>query len=181
MSQPACTRIARRIATTFAIATMAFVGTAATALAATPAPPQSPEVQSDPPPATNPTIARANQIMSMDYAAFGRLSKNEPPFNWSSDHCSTPWSPGTPILGDFNDDFERACDQHDFGYANYGIGGLELSPNEGTRAWIDDRLQQEMRRICNNEVPFLDIPLCHTFATAFYGAVRTFGRGPFYS
>ncbi len=88
MSHPASTRIARRIATTLAIATMAFAGAAATALAATPAAPQQPEVLSDPPPATNPTIARANQIMSLDYAAFDRLPKNEPPFDWSTNHCS---------------------------------------------------------------------------------------------
>jgi hypothetical protein len=181
MSHPACTRIARRIATTLAISAMAFAGTTATALAAAPAPPQSPEVQSDPPPATNPTIARANQIMGLDYAAFDRLPKNEPPFDWSNDHCSNPFGDTLPILGDFNDDFSRACDQHDFGYANYGAGGLQLSMNENTRGWIDDRLLQEMRRICNNEVPFLDIPFCHTAATAFYGAVRTFGRSAFYS
>jgi hypothetical protein len=181
MPHSVSTRTARRIATTLAIAAMALAGAAATAVAATPAPPQPVEVQSGPPPATNPTIARANQIMSLDYKGFDALPKNEAPFDWSTDHCSTPWSPGTPILGDFNDDFERACDLHDFGYANYGAGGLALSTNEDTRAWIDDRLLQEMRRICNNEVSFLDRPLCHVFAVTFHTAVRNFGRGPFYS
>ena len=175
------THIARRVATTLAIAAMAVVGTATMALAVTPAAPQPIAVLSDPPPPTNPTIARANEIMSLDYKGFDALPKNEPPFDWSNDGCSTPWLPNTAILGDFNDDFFRACIQHDFGYANYGVGGLALSPNENTRGWIDDRLLEEMRRICNNEVSFIDRPICHIFAVTFHTAVRNFGRSAFYS
>jgi hypothetical protein len=85
-----------------------------------------------------------------------------------------------PVLGDFDDDFFRACALHDFGYRNYGHG-LALSPNEDTRGWIDDRLLQETRRICNNEVPFLDRLICHGVASAFWTAVRNFGRDSFYN
>jgi hypothetical protein len=173
--------VSTRIVTTLAVAAMAFVGTAATALAVAPTSPQPTEMLADPPPASNPTIARANQIMGLDYRAFDALPKNEQPFDWSNDGCSTPWSPGTPILGDFNDDFFRACIQHDFGYANYGVGGLALSPNENTRGWIDDRLLEEMRRICNNEVSFIDRPIRHVFATTFHTGVRNFGHSAFYS
>jgi hypothetical protein len=117
--------------------------------------------------------------MGLDYKAFDALPKNEAPFNWSADGCSNP-AGSVPVLGDFDDDFFRACLIHDFGYRNYGHG-LALSPNEDTRGWIDDRLLQETRRICNNEVPFLDRPICHAVAGAFWTAVRNFGRDSFYN
>jgi hypothetical protein len=109
-------RTLRGVAMTLAIATMSLAAMTATALAAPSAQRQDPvTIQADPPPATNPTIARANQIMGLDYRAFDQLPKNEPPFDWSTNGCSTPWPQGAPIIGDFDDDFRRACDQHDFG------------------------------------------------------------------
>jgi len=180
MSYIVSVRVTRLVATTLAIATMVFGGAAAPALAATASPSkQATAALSDPPAPTNPTIARANQIMGLDYKAFDALPKNEAPFDWGNDGCSNP-AGSVPVLGDFDDDFFRACVLHDFGYRNYGHG-LALSPNEDTRGWIDDRLLQETRRICNNEVPFLDRLICHGVASAFWTAVRTFGRGSFYN
>lgn len=96
-------------------------------------------------------------------------------FNWSADGCSNP--PGTDL--DFKDDFTPACILHDFGYRNFGRG-LKLGRNEDTRGWIDDRFLSEMRRICNNDVPWTDIAFCHGAAGAWWTSLRHGGRDAFY-
>jgi hypothetical protein len=60
-------RVPRRVAATLVVATMAFGGAAAPALAGTASPSkQATGALSDPPAPTNPTIERANQIMGLD-------------------------------------------------------------------------------------------------------------------
>ncbi|QEU92132.1 hypothetical protein CP970_15570 [Streptomyces kanamyceticus] len=69
-----------------------------------------------------------------------------PPFDWDTDGC-TFWPDGV---------FYEACAQHDFGYRNYGNHGsthLSLSPTEETKAWLDERLHNQMRFACNENWP----------------------------
>lgn len=121
--------------------------------------------------------AEADRIMRMpyrDFVAYKRSPARVPYFDWSDDGCSGP-APG------FTDNlFNGPCQLHDFGYRNYGKG-LELGRDENTRNFIDDRFYAEMRRLCtkwNRLDPRRRT--CTKQALAYYGAVRNFGRGPFY-
>jgi Prokaryotic phospholipase A2 len=123
---------------------------------------------------------RAKWIMNRTYSDFedykrkyARTRVNRR-FDWTADGCSNP--PGTDL--DFKDDFTPACVQHDFGYRNFG--GRKLGRNEDTRGWIDDRFLSEMRRICNNDVPWTDIGFCHGAAAAWWASLRHGGRDAFY-
>lgn len=88
-------------------------------------------------------------IMRQTYAQFMVMKKYDRygPFDWSSDGCS--W---TPNWKGFNlaAIFDAACEEHDFGYRNFGKG-LRLGRNERRRAWIDNRFHTEMDRICNDK------------------------------
>ncbi|MEQ3552329.1 phospholipase A2 [Pseudonocardia nematodicida] len=98
---------------------------------------------------SDPLRDEARRIMSMDYQTFVDHKANvayPTAFNWTDDGCSGPQE----VRWIYRDLFEKACEQHDFGYRNYGLetGGLHLGPNEDTRAWIDRRFSEEMRRTC---------------------------------
>jgi Prokaryotic phospholipase A2 len=99
------------------------------------------------------------------------------PFNWSDDGCSGPFL----IRPVYRSLFNRPCQQHDFGYRNYG-GGLRLGRNENARAWIDGRFLSEMRRLCTSKWGVLN-PHRHTClaqAGAVWTGVRHGGRTAFY-
>lgn len=89
-------------------------------------------------------------------------------FDWSTDGCSqTPASWKTL--------FDPACQEHDFGYRNFGKG-LTLGRNETTRAWIDGRFRTEMKAICNYKysdwTQYVNLQACFTEADIMYAAVR---------
>lgn len=125
------------------------------------------------------TRRQADAIMNMDYRTFIEHKRKHaaPPFNWSSDGCSGPTPPAQRRL------FNGPCQQHDFGYRNYG-NGLRLSSNEATRRWIDDRFLFEMRRLCNNNFSRwyqrANRRSCLNEARMMWAAVRHGGRHAFY-
>jgi hypothetical protein len=89
-------------------------------------------------------------------------------FDWSTDGCS-----GTPAA--LRSLFDPACQEHDFGYRNFGKG-LTLGRNEQTRRWIDDRFRAEMKGICNYKysdwTQYANLQACFAEADGMYAAVR---------
>lgn len=89
-------------------------------------------------------------------------------FDWSSDSCS--WTP-SPL----RNLFDPACQQHDFGYRNFGKG-LTLGRDESTRKWIDDRFRAELKGICNFKysswTQYANLQACFKEADAMYAVVR---------
>lgn len=125
---------------------------------------------------------QADKIMSLDYLSFVKYkrSRHPKPFNWSDDGCSGP----AGIKKAYRRLFNRPCQQHDFGYRNYGQpDGLRLGRNEDVRNWIDNRLLQEMRRLCTTNWGRLNPKrhTCLTTAGAVWTAVRHGGRDAFYN
>jgi hypothetical protein len=123
--------------------------------------------------------AQADEIMKKDYNSFVEYKRavHPAPFNWSDDGCSGPFL----IRPVYRSLFNRPCQQHDFGYRNYG-GGLRLGRNENARAWIDGRFLSEMRRLCTSKWGVLN-PHRHTClaqAGAVWTGVRHGGRTAFY-
>lgn len=62
-------------------------------------------------------------------------------FDWTTDGCS--WTPGYLASR-----FRGPCEEHDFGYRNFGKG-LTLGRDETQRKFIDDRFRSEMDRVCD--------------------------------
>ena len=118
----------------------------------------------------------ADQVMNMKYLEFVRYKSDvhSEGFNWDSDGCSGPGA----IKPVYRSLFNRPCQQHDFGYRNYGRkdGRLQLSPDEDTRAWVDARWAQEMERVCvrNFSKPWetYNLIFCRGQASSVYGAMR---------
>lgn len=126
----------------------------------------------------------ADRFMNMDYPTFLATKRNapNPAFDWTDNGCSGP-----PIVREvYRDLFNGPCEQHDFGYRNYGSDnkGLQLSPIEDTRNWIDGRFLEEMKRMCDNN--FTDWwesskkGQCLNEANAVWGVVRHKGRSHFH-
>lgn len=86
--------------------------------------------------------AQATRLVALPYADFIDVKRATPAahFDWSSDGCSS-----TPA--EWARTFDGPCQQHDFGYRNFGRGPV-LRRTEAVRAWIDRRLLSEMRRVC---------------------------------
>jgi hypothetical protein len=126
---------------------------------------------------------RADAIMNMSYGQFASYKRDvhPAPFNWTTDGCSY-----TPAA--WADLFRQPCDQHDFGYWNYGHSdhqrGLELGVNENTRGWIDHRLLEEMDRVCDDKYSAwwrkANKIACRREADVIYGGVRNLGRDAYY-
>ncbi|WP_086786143.1 phospholipase A2 [Streptomyces caniscabiei] len=108
----------------------------------------------------------ADRIMNLRYYDFTKHPKVAP-FNWANDGCSGPQ--------EIKNLFTEACNQHDFGYRNYGAqaGGLRLSPIRQTKDWIDTRFWHEMRQTCFDHHGGGNWCLIH--ARAAYLAVHNFG------
>jgi hypothetical protein len=114
----------------------------------------------------------AMRIVNLHYDQFIRMKQTnrERPFDWSDDGCShTPFDQARL--------FNQACQQHDFGYRNFGRG-LQLGRTESTRAYIDHRFLVEMDRICQDKFHAwyrrANWVTCRGQAWAMYGAVRNF-------
>ncbi len=132
--------------------------------------------------------AQARHIMDMDYREFLRLKRFRPgPFNWADDGCSFPgrdriWRElRREIAKRVRIIFDKPCEQHDFGYRNFGQrDGLLLGPTERTRNWIDWRLYIELKRACRVEHSrrSLIVP-CYADARGIYEALKWRGKGPF--
>jgi hypothetical protein len=89
----------------------------------------------------------AHQQCNHEASGFGNCKKPWPydQFNWTDDKCSPPWMPEFI----YRKLFQEPCQQHDFGYRNFG-NWMRLGRNELTRAWIDHRFLFEMRRLCQD-------------------------------
>lgn len=89
-------------------------------------------------------------------------------FDWSTDSCS--WTPSS-----LKALFDPACQEHDFGYRNFGKG-LTLDRSESRRRWIDDRFRAEMKSICNYRfsdwTQFANLQACFKEADGMYAVVR---------
>ncbi len=125
--------------------------------------------------------AEADRIMRMTLGDFVRHKQGEPgPYDWSDDGCSGP----AVVRVIYRDLFDEPCQQHDFGYRNYGHGDLQLSMDEDTRDWIDSRFLQEMRRLCHDNFDRwyqrANKATCLAQAGDVWAAVRHGGRDAFY-
>jgi hypothetical protein len=133
-------------------------------------------------------IKQAYRIMTSDYSTFHNTYKRQRPrpFDWRDNGCNTRDFgfglnlPAGLIHRGYLVLFDWPCEQHDFGYRNYGAGH-KLNPTERGRAWIDWRLLVEMRRACNNR--YRGKParrnVCLRYAQLVHKGVRA-GGGAFY-
>ena len=117
-------------------------------------------------------LAQARHLVAMSYRDFLAVKASAPlaPFDWTSDGCSrTP--PAWAVV------FDGPCEQHDFGYRNFG-NGLLLERTEARRAWIDGRLLAGLREVCAERYPGLARTAqwlrCRARARLMWAAVRTF-------
>jgi|GEM_PF-1146479 len=122
-------------------------------------------------------LAVADGYMQLPLQAFQNLrGVRPPPFNWESRGCSFG-----EISGPFRDSFDRACARHEFGYRNYGAGGLALDTTEGRRTRIDDRLRDDLNGLCRGEHRGLPETPCLLAAQTVYAGARAAGRNWFFS
>lgn len=84
-------------------------------------------------------------------------------FDWTTDGCSDPTpSQWKPV-------FAGPCEQHDFGFRNFG-NGLTLQRKESRRIWINRRFYGEMRRVCSG-YHGTDRPVCYNAANFIFSGV----------
>jgi hypothetical protein len=122
-------------------------------------------------------LAVADGYMQLPLVTFQNLrGVRPPPFNWESRGCSFG-----EISGPFRDSFDRACARHEFGYRNYGAGGLALDPTEGRRTRIDDRLHEDLNGLCHGEHRGLTETPCMLAAQTVYAGARAAGRNWFFT
>jgi len=127
----------------------------------------------------------ADEIMNKTYVDFLKVKDRKPeppaPFDWDDNGCS-----GIPKLREvYRKVFDQPCQQHDFGYRNYG-NGLQLGRRGSTRLWIDRRFLTEMRRLCDTRWAGTSARrragrvACRGSARFMYDRVREFGGFAFY-
>jgi Prokaryotic phospholipase A2 len=124
----------------------------------------------------------ADGILAKDYQSFInskpslRLIWPTNQLNWDTDGCSGPMV----IREVYRHLFDKPCQQHDFGYRNYG-SGKKLGRNEATRAVVDGRFHTEMRRLCARQFrPGHERSVCQVAAAGVYRVVRDRGDDHFY-
>lgn len=119
----------------------------------------------------------ADGYMQLPLQTFQNLrGVRPPPYNWESRGCSFG-----EISGPFRDSFDRACARHEFGYRNYGAGGLALDTTEGRRTRVDDRLRDDLNGLCRGEHRGLTETPCLIAAQTVYAGARAAGRNWFFS
>jgi len=125
-------------------------------------------IQTGPAAADPPLKNQAISLVSSTYGQFmaaKRSSLRNNRFDWSTDGCS--WTPPP-----WNWEHRAPCEQHDFGYRNFGKG-LTLERTESRRAWIDARFLTEMLRNCRDHWWY---PNCTNGAYTMYAVVRNFNN-----
>jgi Prokaryotic phospholipase A2 len=119
---------------------------------------------------------QANRAMGMTYREFARYKNRivQWPLNWNTNGCNV-------VRGWPKRFFDKACEQHDFGYRNYGKY-MRFGRNDRTRRWIDERFVDEMYRTCDDH--YVDgLPRwksCIDAADSLWAGVRTGARSHFY-
>lgn len=97
------------------------------------------------------------------------------PFDWSTDGCSVDVGDRP---GGF--DFGAPCTRHDFGYRNLGVGEIQASPIDATRAAADSRFYEDMMDECAKHRWRQRID-CENWASGYYQGVRQHGGRAFYT
>lgn len=121
-------------------------------------------------------LATADGYMQLPLQTFQNLrGVRPPPYNWESHGCSFG-----EISGPFREAFDRACARHEFGYRNYGAGGLALDTTEGRRTRVDDRLRDDLHGICQGQHQGLLQTPCMVAAQTVYAGARAAGRNWFF-
>ena len=121
-------------------------------------------------------VLTADGYMQLPLQTFQNLrGVRPPPYNWESRGCSFG-----EISGPFRDAFDRACARHEFGYRNYGAGGLALDTTEGRRTRVDDRLRDDLQGICHGQHQGLLETPCLVAAQTVYAGARVAGRNWFF-
>jgi len=138
---------------------------------------------------------KADRIMQMSYRTFlkykdaairnrhhgGAREDNTWPLDWSDDGCTIPGQESIDIARAVSAFFNAACQQHDFGYRNYGKHYLALNRTDDARKRIDDKLEVELTRACG--VAFRGgngLRNCKNTANIIWGAVRFGGSDAFF-
>lgn len=122
-------------------------------------------------------VGVADGYMQLPLETFQNLrGVRPPPYNWESRGCSFG-----EISGPFRDSFDRACARHEFGYRNYGAGGLALDTTEARRTRVDDRLRDDLNGLCRGEHRGLGETPCLIAAQTVYAGARAAGRNWFFS
>jgi hypothetical protein len=118
-------------------------------------------------------LARAETLVSGPLTAFlAAKAATLPPFDWSDDGCSVV--PDRPLGFDFHD----ACLRHDFGYRNFGAGGLALDPSPARRARLDERLRADLATVCAR-MARVRRTVCSALALTYYEGARLLGSPAF--
>lgn len=143
---------------------------------------------------------RADRLMNMTSANFikhkrvamrnrnraGARADSTWPLDWTDDGCSIPGEGKVPEAGHWSRVFDRPCQQHDFGYRNYGQANLRLNRREDTRLRIDNKLNRETKRVCRSRYKGRGVNQtlrrheCYGVANTIYHAVRLGGWKPFF-
>ena len=120
----------------------------------------------------NPFLKRKSNFMAAGCESATPACTKPSPYNgfdWTTDSCSPPTPASWRRL------FDPACQQHDFGYRNFGKG-LTLGRDENTRRRIDDRFLAEMKSICNYRfsdwTQYANLQACFKEADSMHAAVR---------
>ncbi len=121
-------------------------------------------------------VTTADGYMQLPLETFQNLrGVRPPPYNWESRGCAFG-----EISGPFRDSFDRACARHEFGYRNYGAGGLALDTTEARRTRIDDRLRDDLNGLCRSEHGGVLTTPCLAAAQTVYAGARAAGRNWFF-
>ncbi len=133
--------------------------------------------------------SQAYRVMTYDYHRFHnvKIRQHPRPFVWKDNGCTTRnvgFGAGLPvgvIHRHYMVLFDWPCEQHDFGYRNYGAG-LKLDRSEKARGWIDWRLYVETQRACANRYRGKPARMraCKAYSRLVYNGVRKGGRSAFY-
>ena len=112
-------------------------------------------------------------VFDLDLPTFtrsrGRLRREHPHLDWTTDGCSAPVVGGTGR----SFDFRHACIRHDFGYRNYKRLGVF---DTATRLALDERFRTDMDESCASRRRTYKVR-CVAWAELYYAAVRATG-GP---
>ena len=120
--------------------------------------------------------ATADGYMQVPLESFlAARALHHPPYNWNSSGCRFG-----EVTGPYRDSFSRACARHDFGYRNYGAGGLALDTTEARRTRIDDRLRDDLNGICRADHGGLQETPCVALAQVLYASARATGASWFF-
>ncbi len=142
---------------------------------------------------------QADRIVNLSYRSFDRFKRQAErnrarggaradatwPLAWADDGCSIPGQKLVLLAKRWSRFFDRQCQQHDFGYRNYGMRYLALNRTEGTRLRIDKKLLREAKRACRNSFggglrENVKRGQCLAAANIIYKGVRSGGWKPFF-